>query len=195
MKVYAYARVSTPQQSLEIQIDQIQKYCDFRKLEIMQFYQDHASGKNTDRPGYTQMIEDIQSNPLGIEAIVIYKLDRIGRSLIDLINIANTLKNKNIGLISISNSIDTTTKEGRLFFYIMGSLAEYERELIMERTSLGLAAAKAKGVRLGPPIKSIPKEEIDKLLALGVSKSEIARKFGVHRTTIYNKMKKVKGAR
>ena len=189
MKVYAYARVSTPQQSLEIQIDQIKKYCDYRKLEIMQLYQDHASGKNTDRPGYTRMIEDLQSNPLGIEAIIIYKLDRIGRSLIDLINIANALKNKNIGLISISDSIDTTTKEGRLFFYMMGSLAEYERELIMERTSLGLAAAKAKGKRLGPPIKSVPKEEIDKLIALGVSKSEIARKFGVHRTTIYNKMK------
>lgn len=188
MKVYAYARVSTQGQDLEVQINEIKKYCDYRKLELMQIYQDKATGKNTDRLGFQTMMEHIHTNALGIEAVVIFKLDRLGRSLIDLINITKALKDKNIGLISITNNIDTTSKEGRLFFYMMGALGEYERELIMERTSAGLKYAKERGVKVGRKPKNLSLDEINKQLIQGIPKTQIAKNLGVAVVTIYRRL-------
>jgi len=189
MKIYAYARVSTTGQDLDIQINEIKKYCEYRKLELMQIYQDKATGKNTERPGFMSMMEGLHDNPLGIEAVVIFKLDRLGRSLLDLINITNTLKQKNIGLISITNNIDTTSKEGRLFFYMMGALGEYERELIMERTSAGLKYAKERGVKMGRKKIDISIDEIKKQLSQGIPKTKIAKNMNVKVMTIYRRLK------
>ena len=189
-KVYGYARVSTQGQNLELQLEQILNYTKYRGLELIRTFTDKASGKDTERDGFKSMIKDLEVNPLSIDAIVIYKLDRIGRSIVDLINLSRWLDEHKIGLVSITNSIDTTTKEGRLFFYILGSLAEYERELINERTALGKELARKKGVRFGRPEIKIPSEEIDKLLALGVPKTKIAKQYGTTRQTIYNKSKK-----
>lgn len=189
IKIYGYARVSTLGQDFEPQKESIIEYCKFKNIEPVRLFADKATGKNMDRPEYQKMIEDLEINPLDIHAIVIHKLDRIGRSLLDLINLTKWLDDKNIGLISITNSIDTTTKEGRLFFYMMGALGEYERELIIERTQAGRERAIAEGKKMGRPIIDISVDEIKRLMAEGVSKSEIARKFGVHRTTIYDKLK------
>lgn len=189
IQIYGYARVSTLGQDLEPQKKSILEYCNFKNFEPMQLFADKSTGKNTDRPEYQKMIENLKINPLGIQAVVIHKLDRIGRSLLDLINLTKWLDEQNIGLISITNSIDTTTKEGRLFFYIMGALGEYERELIIERTQAGRERAIAAGKKMGRPPKDIPASEIERLMAQGLSKSAIARKYGVHRTTIYDKLK------
>ncbi len=188
MIAYGYARVSTYGQDLEIQLKQIKDYSNFRGIELVGVFQDKASGKNINRDDFQRMIKTLESNPQGINAIIITKLDRMGRSLLDLINTTKWLESRHVGLISITNSIDTTTKEGRLFFYIMGALGEYERELIMERTQLGRVEAIKNGVKMGQPKKNIPISEIKQLLAQGVSKSAIARKFGVHRTTIYDRL-------
>lgn len=190
MKVYGYARVSSQSQDLELQISEIKKYCDYRKLELMNIYQDKASGKNIDRPGFKDMMEALKSNPLGIEAVIIFRLDRMGRSLLDLINITNTLREWNLGLISITNNIDTTTKEGRLFFYFMGAMGEYERELILEKTALGLKYAKEKGTKLGRPIKNINLDDVKVKLSAGVPKTRIAKELNIHVTTLYKKLKK-----
>lgn len=188
MKAYAYARVSTRDQNLEPQLDQIKKYAEFRNIELVGVFQDKASGKDTNRDDFQRMMKTLEVNPQGVEAVVITKLDRIGRSLLNLIEITNWLQDNHIGLISITNSIDTTTKEGRLFFYIMGALGEYERELIMERTKVGRDLYLQKGGKLGQPPKNIPMDEINKLLLQGVPKSKIAKKYNIHRTTLYKKL-------
>lgn len=193
MKVVGYARVSTPKQDVKIQEEQIKKHCEYRGFELKKIYLDVASGKNTERTGFKQMIEDlIGYNPLGIEAVVIYKLDRIGRSLQDLINIVDVFQKHNIGLVTISDNIDTSTKEGRLFFYMMGALAEYERELIMERTSLGRDRAKEEGKKFGRPKKRVPIEDIRQKIALGWKKSAIAKYYGINRTTMYKRLEEEK---
>jgi DNA invertase Pin-like site-specific DNA recombinase len=189
IKAYGYARISTPGQDLELQVKQIKEYAKFREIELLGLFQDTASGKNVDRIDFQKMIKTLESNPQGVNAIIITKLDRMGRSLLDLINTTKWLESQQIGLISITNSIDTTTKEGRLFFYIMGALGEYERELIMERTQLGRLEAIKNGKKMGRPMINIQIDEVKRLLAEGLSKSAIARKFNVHRTTIYEKLK------
>src|SRR3972149_1693530 len=191
MKAYGYARVSTLGQDLDVQVKQIKDYANFRGIELVDLFQDKASGKNLDRPDFQRMTKTLEVNPLGVEAIIITKLDRLGRSLLNLIELTNQYEKKNIGLISITNSIDTTTKEGRLFFYIMGALGEYERELIIERTQLGRFAAIEKGIKMGQPKKNVSTSEIKRLMAEGVPKSKIADKLGVHRTTIYNRLKEI----
>lgn len=190
LKAYGYARVSTYGQDLELQIKQIKEYAKFREIELVGLFQDTASGKDINRIDFQKMIKTLEANPQGVNAIIITKLDRMGRSLLDLINTTKWLESQQIGLISITNSIDTTTKEGRLFFYIMGALGEYERELIMERTQLGRLEAIKNGKKMGRPAKNIQADEINRLLAEGLSKSAIARKFNVHRTTIYEKLNK-----
>src|SRR5690606_2333800 len=130
-----------------------------KDLDIVNIYSDHATGKNVERVGFQDMIEHLKTNPLGVEAVMIYKLDRMGRSLHDLIEISNWLHDNNIGLISITDSIDTTSSAGRLFFHMVGAIAEYERELILERTSAGLARKKAAGFKLGRPVKKLPMDE------------------------------------
>lgn len=189
IKAYGYARVSTQGQDLEIQLKQIQDYAKFREIELAGIFQDKASGKDINRDDFKRMLKTLEANPQGVNAIIISKLDRMGRSLLDLINTTKWLESQQIGLISITNSIDTTTKEGRLFFYVMGALGEYERELIMERTKAGRDEALKNGVKMGKPMTNIPVDEIRRLLAEGVSKSAIARKFNVHRTTIYSRLK------
>jgi len=189
IKAYGYARISTHGQDLELQIKQIKEYAKFREIELVGLFQDIASGKDVNRTDFQRMIKTLESNPQGVNAVIITKLDRMGRSLIDLVNTTKWFESKQIGLISITNSIDTTTKEGRLFFYIMSALGEYERELIMERTQLGRLEAIKAGKKMGRPEIKINVDEIKRLLAEGVSKSAIARKFGVHRTTIYEKLK------
>ena len=189
LKAYGYARVSTQGQDLDIQLKQIQDYAKFREIELVGVFQDKASGKDINREDFKRMLKTLESNPQGVNAIIVSKLDRMGRSLLDLINTTKWLEFQQIGLISITNSIDTTTKEGRLFFYIMGALGEYERELIMERTSVGREAAILAGVKMGKPMKQISVDEVKRLLAEGVSKSEIARQMKVHRTTIYSRLK------
>lgn len=191
-KICIYTRVSTKSQDLQIQKDEILKYCKFKEYEIIAMYEDKASGKNIERTGFQKMQKDLEVNPLGIEALIVWKLDRLGRSIRDLINITDFLQKHNIGFIAISNNIDTTTKEGRLFFYMMSAIAEYERELILERTTLGRDAAIENGAIIGRPEKDIDMENVKKLLSQGISKVRIAKDLKIHRTTLDKKLKEGK---
>ena len=155
---------------------------------VINIFTDHATGKNTEREGFQSMMEHLKKNPLGVEAIIIYKLDRMGRSLHDLIEISKWLHEHDIGLISITDNIDTTTSAGRLFFHMAGAFAEYERELILERTSAGLARKKASGFKLGRPVKELPMKDIKQEIASGIPKTRIAKKYGISTSTLYNKL-------
>lgn len=140
MKI-GYARVSARDQSPDLQIDAL------NKAGCERIYQDVASGAKSARPGLDKLLGDVRSG----DTIVFWKLDRLGRSLRHLVELVSDLSARGIGLQSLSDPIDTTSAQGRLIFNLFASLAEFERELIRERTQAGLSAARARGRTGGRP--------------------------------------------
>lgn len=136
-----YARVSTIEQTLDLQQDAL------RKAGCEQVFTDRISGAKSERPGLRQALDFVRSGDI----LVVWKLDRLGRSLKQLIEIVSELQKRDIGFRSLTENIDTTSPGGKLIFHIFGSLAEFERDLIRERTLAGLAAARARGRRGGRP--------------------------------------------
>ena len=144
-----YARVSTDEQSLNLQIDALEQAgCD-------RIFSDTGfSGALTSRPALDQVVALLQPG----DTLVTWRLDRLGRSLGHLIGLVAQLENKQVTFKSLSDAIDTRTAGGRLQFHMLGALAEFERSLISERTRAGMAAARARGVRIGRPSKLGPAE-------------------------------------
>ncbi|MDD3069504.1 MAG: recombinase family protein [Bacilli bacterium] len=186
LNVIGYVRVSTTNQSTDLQIEQIKAFAKLKDYNLVNIYSDHATGKNTDRPGFVKMMHYLELNPFPVDAVMIYKLDRVGRSMQDLLRIVAWLKDHQIDLISITDNVDTTTSSGRFFFHITGAMAEYERELIVERTSAGLAKAKEDGIVLGRPRKNISIEKIQRDVAAGIPKTKIASNNKISTSTLYN---------
>lgn len=177
MKI-GYARVSTADQNLDLQIDALQQAgCE-------RIYQDTITGSSTKRPEFDKMIDALRSG----DVLTVWKLDRIGRSLKHLLQIADDLQEKGIHLHVITQGIDTTTPAGKMLFSIMGSIAEYEKSLIQERVQAGLKAAKARG-RVGGRPSSLNSEQKKQIVAMYQSKAcgvaAIAGTFGVSRPTVY----------
>jgi DNA invertase Pin-like site-specific DNA recombinase len=176
-----YARVSTQDQNLEMQLDAL------GKAGCEKVFQEKASGIKSDRPQLEAMQQILREG----DVIYIYKLDRLGRSLKHLLEMTSDFEKRGIGLVSINDHIDTTTAQGRLIFNIFASLAEFERDLIRERTRSGLEAARARG-RKGGRSRGISKEaEKTAMLAqtlynerkLGVN--EIAADLKISKMTLY----------
>ena len=188
MKAIGYARVSTKDQSLDVQIEQIKRYCDYRNIEMARIYTDKATGANTDRPEFQEMLKDIETNAHSADVIIVWKLDRIGRSLKNLIEIVDIFKAKELGFVCINANIDTTSNEGRLFFHMMASFAEYERALINERTALGREAALAKGTKFGRPVVDVDVADARRRIADGVPKTKVARDMGISRSTLHRRL-------
>ena len=186
--VYGYVRVSTRSQEYEIQVEAIKNFCKMKDYNLLKIFEDKASGKNTDRPGFQELIKSMDHNPQNAEVIIVTKLDRVGRSIRDLINFVDWCSGKTIGFVAIGSNIDTTTKEGRLFFYLMSALAEYERELISERTEAGKRKYVESGGKLGKPAKKLNIDEIRRLVNEGVPKAKVARMMNVSRQTIYERL-------
>ena len=189
MNVIGYARVSSRSQSYEIQVSQIKDYCKFKDFELMQVFADKESGKDIDRTEFKQMMDTITKRPYEINAVVVTKLDRVGRSIRDLLNFVDWCKSQDVQFVAFQSSIDTTNKEGRLFFYIMGALAEYERELIIERTEYGRKKyIEEHNGKWGRRKKTLNLKEIRRQMAEGVPVSVIARNFKVSRATVYKRI-------
>ena len=138
-----YARVSTHDQSLALQVDAL-KNAGCRKI-----FDDKVSGAGSVRPGLTEAQEYVREG----DSLLVWRLDRLGRSLKELIQVVTGLEERGVGFRSIQESIDTTTSGGRLIFHVFGALAEFERNLIRERTRAGLEAARARGRQGGRPRK------------------------------------------
>jgi len=173
-----YARVSTDDQSLDLQNDALEAAgCE-------RVYRDKASGVRTDRPGLKQALEDIRAG----DTLVVWRLDRLGRSLKDLIARAEALEEKGVGLKSLQESIDTNSTGGRLVFHLFGALAEFERNLVRERTQAGLAAARARG-RLGGRRKRLDPAKRRHVVELYRSRehtiAEICSLVGISKPTLY----------
>ena len=173
-----YARVSTDDQNLDLQRDALQKAgCE-------QIYTDTVSGTKARRPGLEQALSHLRSG----DTLVVWRLDRLGRSLRHLIDTVNDLQERGVGFKSLTESIDTTTSGGKLVFHIFGALAEFEREIIRERTNAGLSAARARGRKGGRP-KALSKSKAEMARQLYQDRShsidEICKTLGISRTTFY----------
>ncbi len=177
MKI-GYARVSTEDQTTDPQIDALTAHgCET-------IYSEHRSGKNTDRPELESCLKALRVG----DTLTVWRLDRLGRNLADLVRIVNDLKAQGVGFVSLTESIDTTTPAGTLVFHLFASLAEFERNLIRERTMAGLKAARARGKSSGRPPKLTSKDlAMAKALMADKTNSvaEIAKRFEVNRSTLY----------
>jgi len=179
-----YARVSTCDQNLALQEDAL------RRAGCIAIYRDEGvSGARLNRPALDQLLTVIQPG----DVLVIWRLDRLGRSLSHLMIIVAALSERGAGFVSISEAIDTETSSGRLLFHVMGALAEFERALISERTRAGIAAAKARGATIGRP-RRLTAAEVEtartELKAGGITLAELARRRQVSRQTLARAIKK-----
>ena len=176
VKAAIYARVSTDDkgQDPETQLQLLRAYCQDRGWEFHE-YVDIASGIAANRPALSQLKHDI--NHRKINCVVIYRLDRLARSLRQLLDIGDDWGTRGVDLISLMETIDTTSAQGRLIFQIFGAMTEFERGLIIERVKAGMARAKRQGVHTGRPrlFSRIPQEIVQRLEKGDISISEAAR--------------------
>lgn len=182
-----YMRVSSAddRQSNDLQSDAlIAAGVDERHLHA-----DKASGARDDRPGLKACLADLRAG----DCLVVWKLDRLGRSLPNLLSIIADLKKKGVAFRSLTEQMDTTTPHGELLFSVFGALAQYERALTRERVMAGLAAAKRRGRRGGRPLAIDPEklEQIVAALESGASKASVCRTFKVPRTTLTDTLQRV----
>ena len=158
-------------------------------VDTRHLFEDLASGAVDDRTGLAKALEFVKAG----DVLVVWKLDRLGRSLAHLLTIVNALKEKQVAFRSLTEGMDTTTPSGELLFHVFGALAQYERALTRERVIAGLAAAKRRGRTGGRPL-AIVGEKLEAILAAlggGMSKAAACRAFGVKRTTLIETLARV----
>ena len=180
-----YARVSTADQTLNLQLDAL------KNIGCEKIFTDTSSGAKAERKGLAEALEYVRNG----DTLVVWRLDRLGRSLKDLIERIRELHNRHIGFRSLTEQIDTTTSGGKLIFHIFGALAEFERDIIKERTQAGLVAARARG-RIGgrPKAKALnTAKKVALAQKLYADKSntidEICRTLNISRATLYRYIK------
>lgn len=174
-----YARISTTDQNLDLQIDALRKAgCDA-------IHRDAVSGTKTQRPGLDKALSYLREG----DTLVVWRLDRLGRSLRHLIDLATDLERRKVGLRSLQESIDTSTAGGKLIFHVFGALAQFERELNRERTIAGLASARARGRKGGR--RSLPQSKVETAVHLANTTTrtieEICETVGISRSTFYKR--------
>lgn len=180
MKI-GYARVSTKDQNLSLQLDALEKEgCE-------KIFQEKATGGNADREELKKLLVHLREG----DQVVIWKLDRLGRSLRDLVNLVTDIQAKGAGLKSLNDSIDTTTPQGKLTFHLFAALAEFEREIIRERTKAGLESARSRGRKGGRP-KGLTKDAKDKAIIAQslysqkqMTVAEICKHLSIAKSTFY----------
>jgi len=173
-----YARVSTTDQQPQLQVDALEHAGCYR------VFTETASGALTDRPTLAQVLDQLRPG----DTLVVWKLDRLGRSLRHLVDLVTGLAERGVGFRSLQESIDTTTPGGKLVFHVFAALAEFERDLIRERTTAGLVAARARGRNGGrPPVLEPGQVELARELYASrrYTTVEIARRLKVGRSTLY----------
>ena len=183
MRKIGYARVSTNEQHLDLQLAALKaNTCDI-------VFTDHGiSGSTFDRPGLADALDSVKQGDM----LVVWRLDRLGRSLIDLISVINDLGKKGVEFRSLSEAIDTSTSGGRLTFQIMAAMAEFERSIISERTKAGMSAARSRGSLIGRRPALTPEqihEARDAFMIDKVSIDDLAERYKVHPRTLVRGMK------
>lgn len=181
MALIGYARVSTAEQDTALQTDALRKAgCD-------KIFEDTVSGAKADRPGLAAALAYVREG----DALVVWRLDRLGRSLPHLIETIGALEARGVGFRSLTEAIDTTTSGGRLIFHVFGALGQFERDLIRERTKAGLTAAAARGRKGGrkPVVTAEKLQRAREHLANGLTVREAAARLKVGKTALYAALK------
>ncbi|MDE8763653.1 MULTISPECIES: recombinase family protein [Rhizobium] len=176
MKI-GYVRVSTLDQHLDLQLSAL------RASGCVRIFQDHVSGAQRTRPGLSGALRAVRRG----DTLVVWKMDRIGRSVLHFVNLINRLQNRGVYFLSLTESFDTSSSTGRLMMHILSAFAEFEKSVIQERTRAGLAAAREKGQLLGrrPLLSAEQQAEITRLVASGLElPKDLAKRFAVHPRTI-----------
>lgn len=178
MNMIGYARVSTVEQSLDLQISALEA------AGCRELFTDHGvSGADFRRPGLRKALRHMSSGDM----LVVWRLDRLGRSLVDLIQTVNSLSRRGCDFSSLNERIDTSSSGGRLLFHVMGAMAEFERSIISERTKAGMEAARARGARIGRRPSMTPEQINAARHAVDYGSrelSDVAEEFNVHPKTL-----------
>lgn len=185
-----YARVSTDRQAVDMQLDELRDYVSRRGWTIYREYIDHGfSGANTKRPAFIEMMNEARKKKF--DCLLVWKLDRLSRSMKDMVTTLHELGSLGIDFISYDNNLDTSSPTGKLVFHVIGAVAEFERDIIRDRVRAGLENAKRKGKRLGrPEIPASVFEEAKRLRSQGLSFRKIAKELDIHESTIRFRFKK-----
>lgn len=178
MAIYGYARVSTTAQDVQVQLNALRA----AGVEEQSVVVDHVSGTTASRPGLDRLLGELGEG----DVLTVWKLDRLGRSVSHLVALVDGLGRQGVQLRSLTEGLDTTTSAGRLTFHLIAAMAQFERDLIRERTAAGLEAARTKGALLGRP-SQVTREQyrlIKRMAGEGASQRTIAATCGVPRTTV-----------
>ena len=176
-KVIVYARVSTKEQNVDMQLTDLRQYAKARKLNVVREYIDYASGVKSDRENYKKLFDDVRKRKTDI--VLVWRFDRFARSTKELINALEEFNNLGVDFISYKENIDTSTPTGKILFTMISAFAEFERAIIRERVIAGMEKAKDRGVTIGRP--KIPPFTIQKVLEM--------RKNGIDYKKIIKKLK------
>ena len=188
MRVAIYARVSTKDQSCDLQIHDLKTYCAARKLTVFREYIDVGeSGAKNSRPQLNNLMADARKRKF--DAIVVWRFDRFARSTKHLLLALEEFRSLGIQFISYQENIDTTSPLGQALFTIVSAVAQLERDLIRERVSAGIRHARACGKQLGRPRRIVDQDELIRLKAEGASLREIAKKLGIGYGTVRVRMR------
>lgn len=180
--ILGYARVSTGDQDVA---GQTMRLNEARAIKV---FTDVMSGKSMDRPGLTELLAYARQG----DTLAVVRLDRLGRSLAELLTTVKMLRERGIALLSLEEKIDTSSAAGELIFHVFGAIAHFERRLISERTKDGIVAARAKGRMPGrQPLDMDKVEAAIKLIEANISPTEAAKQLGIGRSTIYREMQRL----
>jgi DNA invertase Pin-like site-specific DNA recombinase len=176
-RLVGYARVSTDEQTTRLQLDAL------RAAGCVAIHEDSASGVSRSRPGLARALADLEAG----DTLVVWRLDRLGRSLRDLLDISEMLRERDVALRSLTDHIDTSTAAGRMLYAVLGAVAQFERDVLRERTLAGMRAAKNRGEHIGrpPALSPLQIREAKKMLDRGESPNHVARVLRVGRSTLY----------
>lgn len=179
-----YCRVSTDdKQDITMQINDLNAYASTHGRTNLKFYTDEGiSGSKSKRPALDSLMEDCRKGL--IKSVIVWRLDRMGRSIAHLVVIADEFQKLGIEFISLKESIDTATPAGQLFYHLIAAFAQYERAIIIERVKAGLANAKRKGKKLGKKPLSVDIEEVRQMKSTGLTIRDIAKKLGTSTSPI-----------
>lgn len=187
-RVILYARVSTRDQNIDMQLIDMRSYAEVRKLNIVKEYIDYASGSRSDRENYQRLLNDVRKRKT--DAVIVWKFDRFARSTKELINALEEFNSLGVDFVSYKENVDTSTPAGKILFTMISAFAEFERAIIRERVIAGMEKAKAKGVRLGRPKIALFKiqQAID-MKKNGINYKTICKKLGLSKSAFYEIIK------
>ena len=183
-RVIIYARVSTKEQNVDMQLIDLREYARGRKLQVVKEYIDYASGSKNDRPNYQKLFDDVRK--CKTDSVLVWKFDRFARSTKELINALEEFQVLGVDFISFKENIDSSTPAGKILFTLISAFAEFEADIIRERVRTGMEKAKAKGKILGrPKIPLFTIKAVQELRRNGLGYKAICQKLKISKSAYY----------